>query len=403
MHHFSRTSSGFSRCRMRFVEMPWGKIVTWMRILKIKIFKWSFLCEFRYKILVWEKKKWRKNCYLKKIIMEKDMFMSRWVGFILRLLLTILIWLCWWQPDFCHQQWKCQTVFRGKAWDGKAMDTKQCHQEKCNISSFLFLLVFILSEKTVFWIFEIQRDIYLFRGSLYSQKQNNSHGHTPYSYIVNVLNFEGVEERLKTDYQMVERRCDEPWRSSYSLTVSHMVQELRSRLHHVAKKTSSSRLVWCGRSCKWTFSKVDGISSRMTERLSVKMAGQKTQAPFQNLKLYGQTINFIIVHSYQGWHQYVGQYMSWLRFILTSKIENFKNFKNSKIKQKLLVNTFLNTIITKTPIFNYRYDFFKKIFKIQGSIFWDHSGNSVTVTVKIRMNDRVARLPGKIVSWSLYP
>lgn len=74
MHHFSRTSSRFSRCRMRFVEMPWGKIVTWMQILKTKIFKWFFICEFRDKTF-----KMRDKEVKEKLLFKKDNNGKRYV------------------------------------------------------------------------------------------------------------------------------------------------------------------------------------------------------------------------------------------------------------------------------------------------------------------------------------
>ena len=73
-------------------------------------------------------------------------------------------------------------------------------------------------------------------------------------------------------------------------------------------------------------------------------------------------------HPEQDSRQYAGHFMLWWRFTLMFKIESFKNSRNSKTKQNLLVNIFPNMIITKAPIFSFPYVFFKKIFKIQGLI-----------------------------------
>ena len=54
-----------------------------------------FYVNFKINYLIWGKKKWKQNYYLKKIIMEKDTCMSQWVGFIF--IFTIFIWFDWWQ------------------------------------------------------------------------------------------------------------------------------------------------------------------------------------------------------------------------------------------------------------------------------------------------------------------
>ena len=74
MHRLGRATSWFLRFRMRFVEMPRGKIVTWMQILKTKIFKWFFICEFRDKSV-----KMRDKEVKEKLLFKKDSNGKRYV------------------------------------------------------------------------------------------------------------------------------------------------------------------------------------------------------------------------------------------------------------------------------------------------------------------------------------